>query len=370
MAENASSPYFPSLVDSICIVGGGPVGLYTALQLKIKIPYARVMVVEQYKQYQRTHTVHLSDDWIWAECYLYPFMIQQLNVDQHNIQDLEQLLLDYCRHMGVEIVNEKITKNSWSDPKAFWNQAQILIGADGAKSILREIFFQNKLQHKDTVSHVVKVQWNLPPAITCRKMDWITSYKALKKIHHLISEHKHHNNLVWFINVTPNEFEYFQHANLKTPMMLSSCDKTHPVIQDLYQWAEIRHQQGFDSIKITDETATLTGIRLNLYAAEKIVKIRPLNQFHTSGFRQAQLVFLVGDAAMGAPYFQALNIGFRCSNYLVKALLEKNIQFYANNFQTLVTETVQKTQVKTYFFDFLQWWIQISSKVPWQVIKF
>lgn len=346
----------------MCIIGGGPVGLFTALQLKIKFPYARVLVVEQYTRYQRDHVVHLNDSFIWAECYLYQNMIDALNIDQHPIQQLEILLQHYCQIMGVEFCYQKITAESFLLADAFWNQAQVLIGADGAKSMIRQTFFSARLGHKEIISHVVKVK---VPVTQARKMNILTTYKALKTIQHMISEQIQPHEQVWFVQVSPAEFEYFQNANLKHPLRLSQCSRQHPVIHDICQWSRIRHQQGYDAIELENmaDQVELTGIELSLYAAEQPVKTRCTPN-------TTQLVYLVGDAAMGAPYFQALNTGLRLSNYLIKSLLKRQVIVYEQAFSELFEQTRQTTQSKTHLYQWAHWWVRLSSQVPWQLIKF
>jgi 2-polyprenyl-6-methoxyphenol hydroxylase-like FAD-dependent oxidoreductase len=47
-------------MQNIAIIGGGPVGLLSALSLKWQNPNATITVFEKYRQYTRTHTLKIS----------------------------------------------------------------------------------------------------------------------------------------------------------------------------------------------------------------------------------------------------------------------------------------------------------------------
>jgi 2-polyprenyl-6-methoxyphenol hydroxylase-like FAD-dependent oxidoreductase len=45
---------------NIVIVGGGPVGLWTAIQLKRRRPDLEIRIYERYETYQRSHVLRLE----------------------------------------------------------------------------------------------------------------------------------------------------------------------------------------------------------------------------------------------------------------------------------------------------------------------
>ena len=48
-------------VDADCvIVGAGPVGLFTAIQLRLRCPAMRVVMLEKYETYQRQHVLRIE----------------------------------------------------------------------------------------------------------------------------------------------------------------------------------------------------------------------------------------------------------------------------------------------------------------------
>ena len=48
------------LNPDVVIVGAGPVGLWTAVQIKLLRPHNTVLILEKYKEYQRKHLLRLK----------------------------------------------------------------------------------------------------------------------------------------------------------------------------------------------------------------------------------------------------------------------------------------------------------------------
>lgn len=46
--------------DTVVVVGGGPVGLWTASQLKLSTPHLNVVILEKRDTYVREHTLKLD----------------------------------------------------------------------------------------------------------------------------------------------------------------------------------------------------------------------------------------------------------------------------------------------------------------------
>jgi len=51
----------PQTAADVVIIGGGPVGLWTAVQVKKRQPDAHVRVYERYGAYQRSHILRLEN---------------------------------------------------------------------------------------------------------------------------------------------------------------------------------------------------------------------------------------------------------------------------------------------------------------------
>lgn len=57
--DSVRSIMVPAAPD-VVFVGAGPVGLWTAVQIKILCPWASILMLEKYAEYQRKHVLLLD----------------------------------------------------------------------------------------------------------------------------------------------------------------------------------------------------------------------------------------------------------------------------------------------------------------------
>jgi len=141
-------------------VGAGPVGLWTALQLKLRVPRSNVTIYENREGYTRTHMLRL--EWkVFQEGFggmkefednLLPRFNKVLCSDHSNCsmgaarlsivcKDLEGILEDYAVHLGIQIVRFKADSRDGileqATPTTGYPPA-LVVGADGRHSTTRD----------------------------------------------------------------------------------------------------------------------------------------------------------------------------------------------------------------------------------------
>jgi hypothetical protein len=140
--QNVDKTYDTNLQKSeFVIMGAGPVGLWTALQLKLRIPAAKVTIYEKRQDYTREHMVRLGGDALWWSVGSKEPEIQKLIEVQAGghgmkLKELEELLRSAVARFGAEIIERNIV-----DANELLNlhpHANAIIGADGRHSVLRE----------------------------------------------------------------------------------------------------------------------------------------------------------------------------------------------------------------------------------------
>src|SRR5690348_13576714 len=123
-------------MSKVVIVGAGPVGLYTAIQLKLYNPDIDIEILEKYSEYQRKHVVKVDKD-PFADSHPHPEFQALLATLEGAVSTahLEKTLKEYAVKLGIKIKNE--TVHSCQDLAKQYPDVDMFIGADGAHSIVR-----------------------------------------------------------------------------------------------------------------------------------------------------------------------------------------------------------------------------------------
>ncbi len=139
--ENAPPPAAapPSIPPcDVLFIGAGPVGLWTAVQLKIRAPHLNVVMLEKYAVFQRKHVVLLNARSLW-------FMPSDKRLKQfaknlpHAIRtnDLEDRLSKLAQEIGIQVIIEAVTDVAIVVEKY---KPLCVVGSDGSHSIVRKKF--------------------------------------------------------------------------------------------------------------------------------------------------------------------------------------------------------------------------------------
>jgi hypothetical protein len=365
------------------IVGAGPVGLWTAIQIKKKLPHAKVSIHERHTTYVRSHVLRLDS--------LSVFLYSKKNgTDRENrfysdigfsnrfltnprrplfirTNKLEQALRCYAIDLGVRIHPGRVT-----NPDAFqdlYPYANAFIAADGAHSLMRKALIAKKDIVDWPLQRIVELKYeSTGPA---RPLAFVKEvYKTQKIMSHLGVEYVGRSNgistpvtLRLFLN--DEEYNSIPDASFKSPLMIESARLPLSISRDIQIYMNVREQLGREAY--VPGTGKVTKLTLSIYKARKFAFLHKNRNW-----------FLVGDAAFGVPYFRALNGGMLTASLLVNQCLKlysksaspKRVIYTYNWFATarFFTEySIARTKhiaVSSY-----NLFRRISGLVPWQTVK-
>lgn len=291
------------------IVGAGPVGLWTAIQLKKRMPGCDVVLYERYTEYQRQHILKLQhssmffgadnsaselDGRFFQSVFgrsRLQMRLTRLSKSFVSTQTIESGLREWVLSLGCDIRYQPI--NSLSSLKSAHPEASALIVANGAHSELRTELLGEDAVEQSTLQSVVELKFRCPADL------WRPQKTAsLEKLHHLAFEYcgKELDGRIPVslrIFVPDDVYEGVPSATFKSP--LQTIDTLPEVLErDIRQYAQLRHIAAEQLMSY----GGLTKLQLSVYKAKRF-----------SHLYDGTPVFLVGDAAMGVPYFRALNCG-------------------------------------------------------------
>lgn len=309
----------------IVIVGAGPVGLWTAIQLKKRMPNALIRIYERHEVYQRSHVLRL-DHWslmLYAStAYDGPEKAFVREVTGKSLtglktqfakslyirtNDLEAALSRYAQELGVEVVIQKIEGKRHVEE--LHPECTLFIAADGAHSPLRTELFGKDCLEYDALQYVVEVKCEEAASTAERALKLGTGqlWKLNKKLGHTAAEYvgKQRNGKVPVtLRLFLNEGEYSRlpAMSFKLPANLATPGIPSTVSQDIQAYLATRAELG---AALIPDSVRITKLELSVYASR---------QFAVQDGDRAW--FLVGDAAMGVPYFRALNSGLMLASRL------------------------------------------------------
>lgn len=324
------------------IIGAGPVGLWTAIQLKKRNLDNHITVYERYDTYQRSHVLRL-DHWSMI---LYnknknneaetQFINEVTGKSRKNMQrqftkslyiktnDFEQALKNYCKNLGINIVIQKI--NSIKEVENLHPDCSHFIASDGAHSILRtELLGQDNIDSKP-LQYVVELKFHVPHKTTKSKnLKDLLSLNIENQFMNFEYVGKFKNNQTpltsrFFLN--KQLYEKLPEASFKQPLSFETLDsipELHDFRDNLHKYIAYRKEYYGDQIDI--QQVKISKLVLSVYSAKK---------FAVHNEQTNKCWFLTGDAAMGVPYFRALNSGMMLSSRLSQ-ILNSSILNIGNN---------------------------------------
>ena len=301
-------------MKNIVIVGAGPVGLWTAIQMNKRFPDARITLYERYKSYQRKHVLKIQHSSLFfgaskrhnehdQQFFRHVFAKSRKDIKQApfkksyiSTNTIEQQLKSWVLGIGCNIVYRHI--DSLDELIAEHNENTVFIIANGAHSNLRNLLLGEDDIEKTDFQYILELKSNVEkPVEELKSANANGSIKA--KLHNLAFEYIGKTEQ----NITPVSLRLFVNEGLynQTPDATFKSPITHPeflpelIAKDVETYANLHGMCMKDLFK----NGQVTKLQLSVYHAKKF-----------GAAYQGHPFFLVGDAAMGVPYFRALNCGF------------------------------------------------------------
>lgn len=373
------------------VVGAGPVGLWTAVCLKLRMQEkdpnsnADIEVLEKNEVYQRSHVLKLNKKSL-ANCPKDPRLLSIVHdfIHQKTIRtnDIEQKLAGLACELGIKIrKNLEMTSPEWLIQE--YPNAEVFVGADGAHSTMRKTVFNEEMSLKADFKYVIEVKYEVYGK--AKRLKFVKEqFPTLKVMDALAQEHIGTTKngvtpITLRIFINKKKFEQMRDANFKHPYNFENEDKINARVRER-MWTWINFREGQTGQKRVPNSEKITTTSLGCYASKKVVKM-----MHGKTFA------LVGDAAFGVPFFRSLNNGLKEGTKLAaqlarvltpkRSLKERALSIitlkthgmqwpllkYTSYVQNLCKVEVMIAAIKSFFLTMLILFVRVSARIPWQV---
>jgi 2-polyprenyl-6-methoxyphenol hydroxylase-like FAD-dependent oxidoreductase len=365
-------------MKKIIIVGAGPVGLWTAIQIKLASPTTNIIMFEKYSSYQRTHNLKidpnsLSSEFNYNNKHIIDWIKDLKSAAGYNgvfisTQEIETKLKRIAQDLGVKIEISNITEKE--KLLEYAHDAYLVVGADGAHSFVRQNIFMCGTKSCN-LQYVVELKFKAHQDYSIFGVGSYGFYRTMKILNFLpeerisseISEDGMKKVTLHFF-VDKETFGKFT-ASFKSPKLLVRDYESLPkkLKEDIITWFAARqycgHKSGFNR-----ENCAISKINLSSYISEKLLVQEKGKHF-----------ILVGDAAGAVPYFRALNCGLICATRLAKytdKFLKDGDTAHLNKYQedirSYINKEISAASVKDGMINVVQMFVKASAAVPWQVV--
>ncbi len=302
----------------IVLVGAGPVGLWTALQFKKRRPGAHIVIYERHPVYVRSHVLRL-DHW---SLILYAATLKDSterafyrDVTGRGLagtrarfakslylrtNELEAALKAHAQALGIELRLLRI--ESADHAQSLHPECRLFIAADGAHSPLRTELFGADALERTVLQSVLelKCEEQVPNAPRAQALDALELWSLNRTLSHTAMEHVGRARdgrapVTLRMFLSEDEYARLPAMSFKAPLHFEPGCLPADLECDVGAYLTARAAKG---ARLVEGSARLTRLQLEMYASRRFATMR------------GDIAWcLVGDAAMGVPYFRALNGG-------------------------------------------------------------
>lgn len=148
----------PRLEADVVFIGAGPVGLWTAIQAKLRNPDLKIVMYEKYPEYKRKHVLKMNKDSFKG--------IPEDERLQQIVDDfptfvrtsvIEENFKNYALELSIEINYEKV--ESCEVLASHYPDDTVFIGSDGSHSLVRHEIFDYKLQVGQDLQYIAEIKY-------------------------------------------------------------------------------------------------------------------------------------------------------------------------------------------------------------------
>lgn len=294
-------------------IGAGPVGLFAAIQLKLRHPGLNILMLEKYAEFQRKHPLlidHSSFSNIYQHAELKGFVAALPS--KIRTSELQKTFLEFAKKLGIIIEYQTVDdcfllQDTYPGARAF-------CGTDGSHSIVHKQVFNGEYQHKSNMRYICEVKYDVKG-----KTKPLNLFTQVIPVHayanHLVSEFvgkEREGNTPVSIRIFIDEATYLhmKKATFKNPYKINSeseNDYDPKLLTTIKAWLAARETFAKESRVENSEKVTVTN--LPVYASNSFVAA--VNDVSWA---------LLGDSAIGVPYFRSLNNGLLCASEYAKCV--------------------------------------------------
>lgn len=301
----------------LLVIGGGPVGLWTSIQIKVLLPDIEVIIFERYEEYRRHHVLRISRSSM-RRASPHPKLDQLIDHIPRVVRTstLESALKALAMELGVKIVYRQV-----SDVNIILQDypgAVAVIGADGSHSIVRHQIFHDAFRQKQALKYILELKYEITggEARGLRYLDEF--YPTQKLIDFCVTEtvgkydESTEKTAVTIRFVIPGlMYQELKEATFKNPFRLPVDQHRIPpkILEAITIWLNAREYCTGE--RRIEGSLRISVLHLSVYLAERVALLDEDRQVS---------FFLVGDAAFGVPFYRSLNNGLICGSKLAVSL--------------------------------------------------
>lgn len=318
----------------IVVVGGGPVGLWAAIQAKKRNPDLDVQVYERYPEYERQHVLKLEHssmllyakstgdeaertflESVTGKKKLSRVFMSAAGAGNVFIRtdDLENALKQYAADLGININYRRI--NSPDEAEQLHPECTNFIAADGAHSKMREALLGKDSVKNFPLQYVVELKYQADGK--AGELSTRSNFKLNKKLSSMAFEYVGRERdgitpvtLRFFVNEAT--YKAMPEASFRNPVKLGDPQIPQSLADDIDAYMKQRATKTHETYK--PGSAKMSKLTLSLYRANSFAVERGKTGW-----------FIAGDAAMGVPYFRSLNAGLVIGSQLGFILTRRDV---------------------------------------------
>lgn len=343
------------IIDSpeVIFVGAGPVGLFTAIQAKLHNPDLQIQMFERNNEYTRNHILKI-DRSSYQGAYNNPANehnaeFQQILSELHGpvrTTEIERRFRELALKMGIGIETGIKVENIETLAEDY-PSAKTIVGADGARSGVRQQIFGDRKSVDRTYQTIIEVKYEVEgPAPRINPYNLVS---GLTQINHFVAENvgrtrngrtpvslfffadEQTGNLIRQKGTPRDPVNLEQIRDVDAASSRDSRKRMTKLANSILPWLAYRESYGETRVQGSEKIA---AVALNVYESERFVTTK-------EGVRY----MLVGDAAMGVPYFRALNAGFlggsKAARLLGAAQTAQNDENFQNDMHALASREIR-----------------------------
>lgn len=289
----------------VVVIGGGPIGLWTALQ---QDPNVRVAVIEKYDAYKRNYQLRIhptSLPEVGSGSRIYE-AVKFLRESPHpRTKEIQERMTALTEGTNIQVMHG-VSFTTKEDLLTRFPEAKVFIGADGARSLFREQVM-GRLKSYEDLHYIAELKYTTRGKGECCYVDKLRI--------NLLTETFNKRYVGTYdpeTNTTP--------ITIRTFIPKASFD-------NLTEWTSAGDARSFGELKSKDPlvyshfgewlltcyddviNGTVTVTKLNRYESTQFVKEEVIE-----GVKR--IFCTVGDAAFGVPFFKSMNNGLLCGTQL------------------------------------------------------
>ena len=367
------------MTQEIVFVGAGPIGLWTAIQIKLKNPTIDIVFKEKKEVYTRTHTLLLQPG-SFAGCLkdetgIIQGIIAQLKTNPHIRTDLlEESFRALALQLGIKIDIQAVSdieKDILND----YPDAALIVGSDGVRSNVRTQIFGKENTVREELAYTAQIKYFVHGnALSASKI--LQDFPLLKQSAYLSSINigkQHEGKTPVTIQMKIDKATYEQIRAKTTygkPIQLFADHIEEQLPAKLLN--DIKTQLGFrlsNHENIIVDDVKLTTTELPQQRCKQVTKLAN-GRYHA----------IIGDAALALSYFKGMNKGLQLATRFAQTVSdnwdkiitkdEDAFAQYEQKYQEFSTQCFKKGHATNNVIKAVQSAVSFSKYSPFQVLYF